>query len=258
VGADTTEQKNRSTFAAAATSTTVYVPTGIEGLDYVLSGGLVAGNVVLFGGFRGSGKSTLWVQALDSLSARRKVLYASSEQSAEGVGQIARRVGACNDKVIALGNQSRIEDTIAIVKEERIFCTVYDSLQKYTSNQSSGSPGSAQQGTAVASAIKEDCRTRNVCAIVINQMARSGELRGGTDVEHDLDTVAVLAYPQANDEDAPGDETDGIRLLVVDKNRSGSENLRSYFRMTEVGALERVEKKSKIIDISKGKYRRHD
>jgi DNA repair protein RadA/Sms len=254
VGTDTKEQKNRSTFAAAATSTTVHIPTGISGFDRVLSGGLVAGNVILFGGFRGSGKSTLLVQVADSFSTKRKTMYCSSEQSAEGVVQIAHRAGARNDGVIVLGNQKTIEDTLAIVKEERVFLTIFDSLQKFTSNQSGGSPGSASQGSAVASAIKEHCRTRDACAIVVNQMSRSGELRGGTDVEHDLDTIMVLAFPDDKDEEAPNEKD--VRLLVVDKNRSGNEGLKSFWCMSAEGAMEEVSQKSKII--SMGKYRKKD
>ena len=46
-------------------------PTGIEELDRVLGGGIVAGGVVLIGGDPGIGKSTLLLQALDALCARR-------------------------------------------------------------------------------------------------------------------------------------------------------------------------------------------
>ena len=42
-------------------------PTGHEELDRVLGGGIVEGGVVLIGGDPGIGKSTLLLQALDSL-----------------------------------------------------------------------------------------------------------------------------------------------------------------------------------------------
>ena len=44
------------------------MPTGIDELDRVLGGGIVAGQVVLIGGDPGIGKSTLLLQALDALS----------------------------------------------------------------------------------------------------------------------------------------------------------------------------------------------
>ncbi len=47
-------------------------PTGIEELDRVLGGGIVEGGVVLIGGDPGIGKSTLLLQALDSLSRRHE------------------------------------------------------------------------------------------------------------------------------------------------------------------------------------------
>ena len=50
-------------------------PTGQEELDRVLGGGIVAGGVVLIGGDPGIGKSTLLLQAVESLSQTVKVLY---------------------------------------------------------------------------------------------------------------------------------------------------------------------------------------
>jgi DNA repair protein RadA/Sms len=45
-------------------------PTGVDELDRVLGGGIVAGGVVLIGGDPGIGKSTLLLQALDACRAR--------------------------------------------------------------------------------------------------------------------------------------------------------------------------------------------
>lgn len=248
-------KKANSTFASVAESKVEYVPTNVEGIDIVLGGGLVGGSPILFGGFRGAGKTTLWVTALDKLARRRKGYYASSEQSTEAVIQYAHRVGATSDNVIVRGGQRYIEDTLEHVRSERPFLVVYDSLQKYVSRLSSGTPGSASQGTAVASAIKNDCRKSGRCAVIVNQMARSGELKGGSDVEHDVDTVMVLAYPKDEDEEAPGLEEDGVRMLIVDKNRNGPENLKSYWRMTDEGRLEHVPPRSKLIAFpGRGKY----
>ena len=55
--------------------------TGIEELDRVLGGGIVAGGVVLIGGDPGIGKSTLLLQALDSLAGSMKTLYVTGEES---------------------------------------------------------------------------------------------------------------------------------------------------------------------------------
>ena len=68
--------------------------TGVAEFDRVLGGGLVAGGVVLIGGDPGIGKSTLLLQALAEMGARRKVLYVSGEESAQQVALRARRLGA--------------------------------------------------------------------------------------------------------------------------------------------------------------------
>ena len=71
-------------------------PTGVDELDRVLGGGIVAGGVVLIGGDPGIGKSTLLLQALvDSVAAppkaRRptKPTYGSKQRRLEGKSQRA-------------------------------------------------------------------------------------------------------------------------------------------------------------------------
>lgn len=248
-------KKERATFAHSVESKTVYVPTGVKGVDDVLGGGLVEGCVIQFAGFRGAGKSSLLVKTTDSMSRRRKSAFASSEQTDEGVIQIAHRVGARSDNVLVLGGQRSIEKTIRQIISERVFFAVFDSLQKYNSELSGGVPGSSAQGYAVASAIKDWAREHNACAIIVNQMTNSGGLKGGSDVEHDVDTIVVLAYPQKDDEDAPGMSADGIRVLMVDKNRNGPENLKSYWKMhgdhdPNPGTMEHVQPRSRITDLS--------
>ena len=69
------------------------LPTGIEELDRVLGGGLVAGGVVLLGGDPGIGKSTLLLQALAHLSKNGvEVLYSSGEESAAQIALRAKRI----------------------------------------------------------------------------------------------------------------------------------------------------------------------
>ena len=66
--------------------------TGIAEFDRVLGGGLVSGGVVLIGGDPGIGKSTLLLQALAHLSANKKVLYVSGEESAQQIALRAKRL----------------------------------------------------------------------------------------------------------------------------------------------------------------------
>ncbi len=75
-------------------------PTGQDELDRVLGGGMVEGGVVLIGGDPGIGKSTLLLQALDSLQrSGQKTLYVTGEESGAQVALRARRLGLDGSQV---------------------------------------------------------------------------------------------------------------------------------------------------------------
>src|SRR5579862_4861987 len=57
------------------------IGTGVSELDRVLGGGLVPASLVLLGGEPGVGKSTLLLTALQSISATRKALLVTGEES---------------------------------------------------------------------------------------------------------------------------------------------------------------------------------
>src|SRR5688572_33120770 len=70
------------------------LPTGLDGIDRVLGGGLVTGSVVLVAGEPGIGKSTLLLQMAANLTGGgRTCLYASGEESRGQVAGRARRLG---------------------------------------------------------------------------------------------------------------------------------------------------------------------
>ena len=57
------------------------IKTGFSELDRALGGGLVAGSLVLVGGYPGVGKSTLLMEIARNVSSERTVLYVSGEES---------------------------------------------------------------------------------------------------------------------------------------------------------------------------------
>src|SRR5690349_17909003 len=69
------------------------IATGVPELDRVLGGGLVPASLVLVGGEPGVGKSTLLLMALRSMSAGRKVLLVTGEESPAQVQLRAARLG---------------------------------------------------------------------------------------------------------------------------------------------------------------------
>src|SRR5207237_3696215 len=68
------------------------IPTGVPELDRVLGGGLVPASLVLVGGEPGVGKSTMLLMALRAMSAERRVLLVTGEESTAQVKLRARRL----------------------------------------------------------------------------------------------------------------------------------------------------------------------
>src|SRR5690348_11457189 len=78
------------------------IPTGVPELDRVLGGGLVPASLVLVGGEPGVGKSTLLLTALREMSADRRTLLITGEESVAQVKLRAERLGgAANVEVLA-------------------------------------------------------------------------------------------------------------------------------------------------------------
>src|SRR5215510_773811 len=76
------------------TKDTQLVPTGIEGLDDVLGGGLQRRRLYLIEGVPGSGKTTLGMQFLLSAAARGEtVLYVTLSETVEELNAVAESHG---------------------------------------------------------------------------------------------------------------------------------------------------------------------
>src|SRR4051812_2970649 len=114
VSARATQARGGATSSISKTGTEVSresdvrAATGIDELDRVLGGGLVAGSVVLLGGDPGIGKSTLLLQAADALSRDRAVLYVSGEESVRQVASRAERLGLAATS-LRLAAETRVE-----------------------------------------------------------------------------------------------------------------------------------------------------
>src|SRR4051812_19650458 len=77
--------------------------SGIEELDRVLGGGIVAGSLVLIGGAPGIGKSTIVMQMADKLSQNgTNVLYVSGEESERQIKMRGERLGVSAENLFLL------------------------------------------------------------------------------------------------------------------------------------------------------------
>jgi DNA repair protein RadA/Sms len=203
------------------------IETGISELDRVLGGGLVPGSLVLIGGEPGIGKSTLVLQALARLSADRRVLLVTGEESAAQVRGRAARLGGgdgtCDDvEVLA---ETRLEAIVAAIEAHRPAVCAIDSVQTLDSEAIDSAPGSVAQVRGATAALMRVAKERGTALILVGQVTKDGALAGPRLLEHLVD--CVLAFE--------GDEMRAHRVLRATKNRFGSTNETGTFEMRADG-----------------------
>jgi DNA repair protein RadA/Sms len=253
VGVD--REAKRVTAADAFNITIKRDPTGVEKFDYVLSGGLVKKFVILFGGPKGSGKTTLSMQVLDAYSKRYEapVLFASAEEYQQFVLANFNRVGAINNRIEVMGcaEFDDVRTVIARCKESHAKVAVFDSLQKLGYDNM---PASIQRDITVAHAINEHCKHSGMSAILLNHMTRALEMTGSTTVGHDVDTELEIHHFSDKDDGRARTLFSGeilesvplkdIRTLIVGKIRGGESGRRAFWQVSAAGLTPLEEKKA--------------
>ena len=199
-------------------------PTGIDELDRVLGGGIVTGGVILIGGDPGIGKSTLLLQALDSLSKNMKTLYVTGEESGAQVAMRSRRLGLAGSQVRVL-TEIQLEKISATLDHEQPAVCVIDSIQTVYSEQLSSAPGSVAQVRECAAQLTRLAKSTGVTIILVGHVTKDGALAGPRVLEHIVDTVLYFE----------GDTHSSFRLVRAIKNRFGAVNEIGVFAMTEKG-----------------------
>ncbi|HEX4986034.1 MAG TPA: DNA repair protein RadA [Burkholderiales bacterium] len=199
-------------------------PTGIDELDRVLGGGLVAGAVVLIGGDPGIGKSTLLLQALSVMGAGCKALYVSGEESAQQIALRARRL-AVDASALDLLAEINLEKVLAVLGAQRPDVAVIDSIQTLYSEALQSAPGSVAQVRECAAQLTRFAKSTGCALMLVGHVTKEGALAGPRVLEHMVD--AVLYFE--------GDTHSSFRLVRAIKNRFGAVNELGVFAMTERG-----------------------
>ena len=200
-------------------------PTGHEELDRVLGGGIVEGGVVLIGGDPGIGKSTLLLQALDSLQrAGQSTLYVTGEESGAQIALRSRRLGLDGSQVQVLA-EIQLEKILATLDHIRPTIAVIDSIQTVYSDQLTSAPGSVAQVRECAAHLTRAAKASGVCIVLVGHVTKEGALAGPRVLEHMVDTVLYFE----------GDTHSSFRLVRAIKNRFGAVNEIGVFAMTEKG-----------------------
>lgn len=227
--------------------------TGIHEFDRVLGAsgsrfGLVPGSAVLVGGEPGIGKSTLLLQAAGAWAGQGvRVLYVSSEESAEQVAARARRVcGVEAPKASTAQEESPsslrlsvssslyvLHDTnlARIVEQARKVgprALVIDSIQMVYRGDVSAAPGSITQLRRCCAELVYLAKAANIAVLLVGHVTKDGQLAGPRLLEHLVDTV--LSFE--------GDRSHSHRVVRAVKNRFGTTLEIGLFEMTGAGLRE--------------------
>jgi DNA repair protein RadA/Sms len=201
------------------------VATGLDGVDRVLGGGLVAGSLVLLAGEPGVGKSTLLLQ-IAAVMAREggPTVYVSAEESAQQVALRARRIGGDNPHLLLLAETS-CEAVLEHLEELAPSLVVVDSVQTMAVEGVDGVAGSVSQVRQVAARFQHLAKSRGVPVILVGHVTKEGMIAGPKLLEHLVDVVLSL-------EGEPGHD---LRALRAGKNRFGTVAELALYSMTDAG-----------------------
>ena len=197
--------------------------TGVPELDRVLGGGLVPASLVLVSGDPGIGKSTLLLMALRAMSAERKTLLVTGEESSAQVKLRAERLGGAADVLVLA--ETNLDDVCATLERERPEVCVVDSVQTLYAPDLGSAPGSVGQVREAAARLLRVGKEHNIALFLVGHVTKEGAIAGPRVLEHLVDCALHFE----------GDRYREHRILRAVKNRFGSTNELGVFEMTGAG-----------------------
>jgi len=201
------------------------IATGVPELDRVLGGGLVPASLVLVGGEPGVGKSTILLMALRAMSAERRVLLVTGEESTAQVKLRADRLGGADGvEILAETDLDVVCETLVAERPE---VCVIDSIQTLYSPDLGSAPGSVAQVREAAGRLLRVSKENGVATLLVGHVTKDGSVAGPRVLEHLVDCVLQFE----------GDRYREHRVLRAVKNRFGSTNELGLFEMTGGGLV---------------------
>ncbi len=201
--------------------------SGLEELDRVLGGGIVAGAAVLVGGDPGIGKSTLLLQMLQHQARNgRTALYVTGEESAAQIRMRAERLGGAPEGLWVF-SETRLDRVLGALEEVEPDVAVVDSVQTLYAPELGSAPGTVSQVREVSGRLVVWAKARGIPLFLVGHVTKEGAIAGPRLLEHMVDTVLYFE----------GDRGQPYRILRAVKNRFGSTNEVGVFEMAEQGLL---------------------
>lgn len=203
------------------------VSSGIEELDRVLGGGIVAGSLVLIGGAPGIGKSTIVIQMADQLGSNgAKVLYVSGEESERQIKMRGERLGLDAGNLFLL-SETNLGAVLSETEKLRPDFVIVDSIQTIFTEKVESAPGSVSQVREVAAQLMIFAKQTATPVFLTGHVTKEGSIAGPKTLEHIVDTVLYFE----------GDRHHNHRIIRATKNRFGAANEIGVFEMTNTGLV---------------------
>lgn len=200
------------------------ISSGIQDVDTVLGGGLVAGSVILLAGQPGIGKSTLLLQLTYNVASRQSVLYVSAEESSHQVGLRAARLGAKRGQ-LQIATSTSSDDIAATILSGKYQMVVVDSIQTVACSNVGSAPGTVSQITNSTNILMQAAKLSGTALVIVGHVTKEGAIAGPKVLEHVVDVVLQLE----------GDRYGGFKILRAVKNRFGSTSEAGIFEMVDTG-----------------------
>ncbi len=201
--------------------------SGIDELDRVLGGGIVAGSLVLIGGAPGIGKSTIVMQMADKLGRNgKKVLYISGEESERQIKMRGERLGVEAENLFLLP-ETNLQSILAETDKLKPDFVIVDSIQTVFSSAIESAPGSVSQVRDVAAQFMMFAKQTSTPVFLTGHVTKEGSIAGPKTLEHIVDTVLYFE----------GDRHHNHRIIRATKNRFGAANEIGVFEMTNTGLV---------------------
>jgi DNA repair protein RadA/Sms len=201
--------------------------SGIDEMDRVLGGGIVAGSLVLIGGAPGIGKSTIVIQMADALAqSGARVLYVSGEESERQIKMRGERLGLAAENLYLLP-ETNLSAVLSEAERLRPALMIVDSIQTVFSPAIESAPGSVSQVRDAALQLMTFAKQTATPVFLTGHVTKEGSIAGPRTLEHIVDTVLYFE----------GDRHHNHRIIRATKNRFGAANEIGVFEMTNGGLV---------------------
>ena len=224
-------------------------PSGDDGLDFVLGGGLVPGSIVAIFGPPGVGKSSILTKVAASVANNVSVIYAAGEESGKRVARRVRRLKLFKKYPNARHNLTVMENAhdtdvlCGLIIDESPLLTIVDSFGSLESERASstGRPGGPAQVAYAAKMLADVARTTGRSIIAIGHETKDGSMAGPSIARHEVDTLLAMEHVEIDEDGNPGKKADKqtgwVRLRADGKNRDGDTSATAIYRMTDMGLV---------------------